>query len=312
MVSERQSALERIVALAESHGIAADEIAQHMTMAKTPVRQGGIVKALLAYTGGTFIFAGLGLLGSMIWPDIGPLQRVVITLGPGMVAFVLGMVAHRDTRFAKAVTPLFLVAAFLQPTGLFVFLDEFVPKAGEPELAALIVFGVLALQQGMAFAQLGRSSLLFLTLIFWLAFIATSMVWLDVDGDVTSITVGLSALFLGHFAAMRGHHAITPFWYFIGGGCLLGGVFAAVQVGPAEIAYLGVNGFLVYLSIRLASRAMLVVAVLGLIGYLSYFTYQYFANVIGWPVALIVMGLVMIGVSAYAFKLGRGMGGAGR
>ncbi|MEE8084940.1 MAG: hypothetical protein V3T46_06960, partial [Alphaproteobacteria bacterium] len=59
-------------------------------------------------------------------------------------------------------------------------------------------------------------------------------------------------------------------------------------------------------------RAMLVVAVFGLIGYLSYFTYQYFANVIGWPVALIVMGLVMIGVSAYAFKLGRGMGGVGR
>ncbi|MCH8918402.1 MAG: DUF2157 domain-containing protein [Alphaproteobacteria bacterium] len=312
MTTERESALERIVALAESHGIAADEIAQHMAVAQTPERQGGIVKALLAYTGSIFIFAGLGLLGSMVWPDIGPLQRVVITLGPGMVAFVLGILAHRESRFAKAVTPLFLVAAFMQPAGLFVFLDEFVPRAGEPELAALIVFAILALQQGIAFAQLRQPSLLFLTMIFWFAFIGTTMVWLDVDGDVNSITVGLSALFLSHFAALRGNHAITPFWYFIGGGFLLGGVFAAVEGGPAEIAYLGVNGFLVYLSIRLASRAMLVISVFGLIGYLSYFTYEYFANIIGWPIAMIVMGLVMIGVSAYAFKLGQGMDAARR
>ena len=312
MTTERESALERIVALAESHGIAADEIAQHMAVAQTPERQGGIVKALLAYTGSIFIFAGLGLLGSMVWPDIGPLQRVVITLGPGMVAFVLGILAHRESRFAKAVTPLFLVAAFMQPAGLFVFLDEFVPRAGEPELAALIVFAILALQQGIAFAQLRQPSLLFLTMIFWFAFIGTTMVWLDVDGDVNSITVGLSALFLSHFAALRGNHAITPFWYFIGGGFLLGGVFAAVEGGPAEIAYLGVNGFLVYLSIRLASQAMLVISVFGLIGYLSYFTYEYFANIIGWPIAMIVMGLVMIGVSAYAFKLGQGMDAARR
>jgi hypothetical protein len=307
MASERETALLRIVALAEQHNIATDEIAARMVAPKSPERQGGIVKALLGYTGGTFIFAGLGLLVSMIWPDIGPVQRVVVTLGPGIVAFVLGILAHRDLRFAKGATPLFLIAAFLQPTGLFVFLDEFVPKTGNPELAALVVFGVLALQQCMAFLQLGRASLLFLTLLFWLAFIGTTMVWLEVDEDVTAITLGLSTLFLSHFAAMRGYFAITPFWYFIGGGFLLGGVFSAVQGGPAEIIYLGVNGFLVYLSIRLASRAMLVVSVFGLVGYLSYFTYEYFADVIGWPVAMIVMGMVMIGLSAYAIKVGQGI-----
>ena len=310
MASERESALDRIVSLAEQHGIAADEIAARMAVPQTPARQGGIVKTLLGYTGGTFVFAGLGLLVSMIWPDIGSLQRVIIMLGPGVVAFVLGIQCHKDARFAKAATPLFLVAAFMQPSGLFVFLDEFVPKTGDPELAALMVFGVLALQQGMTFLQFGRASLLFLTLIFWLAFIGTALAWLEVDGDFIAITVGLSALFLTHSAAMRGYHAITPFWYFMGAGFVLGGVFAAVEGGPMEIAYLGVNGFLVFLSIRLASRALLVVSVVGLISYLSYFTYEYFADAIGWPVAMIFMGMVMIGLSAYAFKLGQGIGGA--
>ena len=305
MVSDRQAALERIVALAEQHGIAADEIAAQMALPRTPERQGGVVKALLGYTGGTFVFAGLGLLTSMIWPDIGSLQRVVITLGSGVVAFALGIFAHRDPRFTKAVTPLFIVAAFLQPTGLFVFLEEYVPQTGDPELAALTAFGVLALQQGLVFCQLKRASLLFFTLSFWVMFVGTAMSWLDIDEKFIAITVGLSALFLSYYAAQRGYHAITPFWYFIGGVILLGGVFGLVQGEPTEMIYLGVNGFLVYLSIRLASRAMLVCAVFSLIGYLSYFTYKYFADVTGWPVAMIVMGLAMIGLSAYAFRLGR-------
>lgn len=312
MASEREIAIEHIVALAEQHGIAADEIATRMATIKTPTRQGGIVKTLLGYTGGTFVFAGLVLLVSMIWPDIGAVQRVIVTLGPGIAAFALGFLCHQDARFAKAATPLFLVAAFMQPTGIFVFLDEFVPKTGDPELAVLIVFGVLTAQQGIAFLQLRRAGLLFLTLVFWTAFLGTALAWLDVDPDFIAITLGLSVMLLTHWAARRGHHAITPFWYFVGGGCLLGGTFAMVEGGPLEVIYLGVNGFLVFLSIGLASRALLVVSVVGLIAYLSYFTYEYFANVIGWPVAMIVMGMVMIGLSAYAVKLGRSIGGAAR
>jgi hypothetical protein len=309
MASERESALAQIVSLAEEHGIAADEIVKHMAVTKSPGRQGSVVKTLLGYTGGTFVFAGIGLLVSMIWDDIGAGQRVVITLGSGIVAFAIGMLCHRDARYEKAVTPLFLVAAAMQPTGLFVFLDEFVPKTGDPALAALIVFGAIAVQQALAFSQLGRASLLFITLIFWLAFLGTSLEWLDVEGNYIAIIVGLSALFLTHWAGLRGYHVVTPFWYFIGGGIFLGGTFAAVEGGPLEIAYLGINGFFVFLSIRLASRSLLFVSVAGLIGYLSYFTYEYFADAIGWPIALIVMGLIMIGVSAYALRLGRSIGG---
>lgn len=309
MASERETALAQIVSLADKHGIAADEIVKHMAVVKTSARQGSVVKTLLGYTGGAFVFVGIALLVSMIWEDIGGGQRVVITLGTGIVAFVIAMLCHRDQRYEKAVTPLFLIAAAVQPTGLFVFLDEFVPKTGEPILAALIVFATVTIQQGLAFLQLRRAGLLFLTLIFWLAFLATALDWLDVDEKYIAIIVGLSALFLTDWANWRGYHAITPFWYFLSGAIFLGGVFAVVEGGPLEIVYLGINGFFVFLSIRLASRSLLFVSVAGLICYLSYFTYEYFADVIGWPIALIVMGLIMIGVSAYALRLGRSIGG---
>ena len=305
MASERETALAQILSLADRHGIAADEITKHMAAGKVPSRQRGIVKTLLGYMGGTFVFAGIGLLVSMIWDDIGGGQRVVITLGTGIVAFAIAMLCQKDPRYEKAVTPLFLVAALMQPTGLFVFLDEFVPKTGDPALAALIVFSVVALQQGLAFLQFGRASLLFLTLTFWLAFLGTTLDWLSVEEEYIALLVGLSLLFLTYWANLRGYHSITPFWYFVSGGMFLGGIFAVVEGEMLEIVYLGFNGFFVFLSIRLASRSLLFVSVVGLIGYLSYFTYEHFANVIGWPIALIFMGLIMIGGSAFALRLGR-------
>jgi hypothetical protein len=50
---------------------------------------------------------------------------------------------------------------------------------------------------------------------------------------------------------------------------------------------------------------MLVMAVLQSLGYLSYFTEEYFQNVAGWPLALMLAGGIMIGISGYAVKLGQ-------
>jgi hypothetical protein len=66
---------------------------------------------------------------------------------------------------------------------------------------------------------------------------------------------------------------------------------------------------MVYLSIRVSSRTLLTVSVVSLLSYLCEFTYKYFANTTAWPLAMIVMGLVMIGLSSYAIKLGQRISG---
>ena len=40
-----------------------------------------------------------------------------------------------------------------------------------------------------------------------------------------------------------------------------------------------------------------------MIGYLGYFTAEYFFDLVAWPIAVIMMGFVMIGLSRYAVKL---------
>lgn len=62
---------------------------------------------------------------------------------------------------------------------------------------------------------------------------------------------------------------------------------------------------MVIASVMVKSRALLIVSTISLLGYLGYFTNEYFADVTGWPLALMCMGILMIVISAYAVKLGK-------
>lgn len=312
MTEARNYALSEIVRLATEHDISVEEIAGRLAHTPTPAREKGLVGRLFNYIGGIFVFSGICVLANMIWGDIGSLQRVVITFGAGLTAFVLAMATLRDARFTKAATPLFLVSALLQPTGMFVFLNEYVPEGGQPILAAMLVFAVLTIQHALAFFSTQRTSLLFLTLLFWNFFIGTAMDYFDIDEEIIGVAMGISMLTLSWRIGKTAHRSITPFWHFIGGATLLTSWWALFEGTWFDVSFLGLNAFLIYLSIAASSRTLLFVSVMGLLSYLAYFADEYFADVVGWPICLIVLGLVMMGLSAYAVKLGRKIGEQGR
>lgn len=312
MTAARQAALSEIVRLAREHHIDADEIAANLTHAPAPERQKGLVGRLFNYIGGIFVFAGICVLVSMIWDDIGSAQRVIVTFGTGLCAFILGMTALKDPRFEKAATPLFLVSALLQPTGIFVFLKEYLPETGDPLLAATLVFAVMTAQQGLAFLQTRRTSLLFLAMAFWNFFLGTAMAWLDMSENWMFIMLGFAMLSVTWGIGRTPHRAITPFWYLIGGVMLLSAWWEQFEGTILDLSFLGVSAFLVYLAIAAGSRSLLFISVLGLLGYLGYFAEEYFADVVGWPICLIVLGFAMMGLSAYALKLGQKIAARGR
>ena len=307
--SGRDKAINTIVELAQRYDITADEIDAQLSLNKSPTRNKGIVARLFNYLGGIFIFSGIAILINLLWDDISSAQRVIITFGTGLTAFIIGIVAIKDSRFEKAATPLFLVSALLLPTGLFVFLDEYMPDRGDPVTAAILVFGTLAAQYAIVFYTLRRTSLLFIALIFWNGFIATVLEKMDIEGELVGIVLGISMLSLTYAIGKTKHRSIVPFWYFIGAATLLTSYWAEFEGSVLDVSYLGLNAFLVYLSIVVASRTLLFVSVLGLFFYMGYFASEYFADVIGWPLSLIVLGLAMMGLSAYAVKLGKRMGG---
>jgi hypothetical protein len=47
------------------------------------------------------------------------------------------------------------------------------------------------------------------------------------------------------------------------------------------------------------------VATAGILAYTAWFTGEHFAESVGWPIALIIFGLLLIGLSALALRIDR-------
>jgi hypothetical protein len=302
----REAALRRIAELASSHGLSLDDIAAALAGpdAAVAARRPAVLTRLFAYVGGVFVFAGIGIFIAMQWGDMTPAARVVVTLGSGVAAFGMALAAIKDARFAGAVTPLFLIAAILEPVGLFVALDEY--GAGDNwRHASLVVNGAMLAQQALVFVALRRTALLFGAMAFGAAFVATLLDVVGVDEDLTVATVGASLLFLTVGVQRTPHAPITPLWYLVSSGLLLWGLFELLRGTVVEPLYLGVACGLVYLSTHVRSRSVLIAATVAMLGYIGYFTGRHFVDTVGWPLALIAFGLAMLGLSAAAVAINR-------
>ncbi|MFZ5913151.1 MAG: DUF2157 domain-containing protein [Pseudomonadota bacterium] len=304
MGDEREQALSQIIALASAHDITLEEIAARRRLTGAPGGSGKWLMRVLGYTGGALIFGGLVMLMGMIWDDLNSPARVAITYGSGLTAFLLGLAILRDERLAGVHAPLFLMSALLLPAGMFIFLKEY-GSGGDPQLAAMLVFGILAAQFLGAFLPFRRTILLFFGVLFWNAVAGILMEMAEVPGEFMGIALGISIMATAWRIDTTPHCVISPFLYCLGSLGLLWSVFDLVEHTPIDTLFLFFSAGMMYLSVRMHSRALLIISTGALLGFLGYYTEEYFTDVTGWPVALMIMGLMLLGVSAWAIKLDR-------
>jgi hypothetical protein len=303
--SDRREALERIAELARAHGITANEIAARL--GASPGGAERLVRRIFAYLGAIFVLAGAVAAVNLFWDDLGSAARVAWTLGPGLAATLLALAATRQPRFEAAATPLFLVAALLQTSGLFVFLDEYA-AGGDAALGATAVFGVMALQSLLLFVAARRTGLAFLSVLFGFACAGAAMAWLDVDGGLSALVLGVAGLLVTWRIDATPYRAFTPLAFFAFGTCVAAGAFELLEGAfPVDFVLVGVAGALVHGGVLARSRSLLATGVLAMLAYLGYFTGEYFADMLSWPIALVAMGLLMLVLSSYAVRLGRGL-----
>jgi hypothetical protein len=251
-----------------------------------------VLVRVLGILGGSFVFAGVCAFIALQWDAMNSASRVIVTLGPGIVALVLGVLAARDPRLDRATIPLLLAAAILQPTGMLVAFEEF-GTGGDWRLASLTVSAVMAIQFGTLFGSLRRSTTLLIAVLFAAMFWWTAFDLLDWDDAAVGLVLGAMLLLAAVGAAKIGHADITPLIYFFGAVMFLYGFFDVVEDSAVD------------LSVILHSRTLLVVATLAILAYTGYFTSEHFADSIGWPLSLIAFGLFMIGLSAMAVRIDR-------
>lgn len=303
-MSHKDDALQEIILLARHNNISLDEI--NKALADTEVlaakESSSVLTKLFGYLGGIFVVAGIGVFISMFWDDFGSVARIIVTLGVGLVSFYMGVVCLGEKKYERAATSLFLISSLLQPAGIFVMLDEF-STGGDPRYGVLYMAAFMLIQQGFTFRAKQRTVLAFGSILFGCNFFVTLFDLWDMDNNLIGMVIGASLMCIAYALNQSRHTAISPFWYLIGSATLLWSVFDAVKDTPLELAYLGLSGFLIFLSTTVRSRTLLTVSTLSMLGYIGYFTAEHFANNIGWPVALVIIGIALIGLSSLAVKL---------
>jgi hypothetical protein len=298
--------LGEIVDIARQHKISAAEISAALSETGTGENTGGsnIIRRLLAYIGGIFVFAGVVVYIGMFWEEMNSAARIIITLGSGAVALVLAMLMLRQNELTKAATPLFLVAGWLQPTGMLVAFDE-LGSGGDPQHALLAATLAMLAQNVLLLPRYPRSVLVFLAVAFGVMSCWNLFDILDMDEELNLLITGASLMLVSYGIDKTRHTVITPFWYFLGSASFLWASFDLLEDTPVHLLYLGITAFMIYVSTLAQSRTLLFCSTLAMMGYLGYFTGQYFVDSIGWPIALVVMGLVMIGLSNLALRINR-------
>lgn len=302
-MSSRDNALQQIAEIAGRHHLQADEIiaALDRTPRNTEAEHSSSVLArILAYLGGVLVLAGIAMFISMQWEIFNAAVRVLVTLGTGFAIYLFALITMEDGRFAGVTTPLFLIAALLQPVGIVVMLNEY-GSGEDPAHGLLFMCVVMLVQQMLTFIAKRRTVLLFTSLFFAAAGFGTLGDILAIDFEIIALVLGIGLILVSYAIDKTVHEAIAGFWYLSGSIFFLFGAFDVLEDSRLEIIYFGIAAGLMYLATVVRSRSLLITSVVALMGFTGYFFRDSLTNAFG----LIVMGFLLIALSAVAMSLNR-------
>ena len=160
---------------------------------------------------------------------------------------------------------------------------------------------VMLVQQFFTFLAKKRTVLLFTSLFFGAAGFGTLCEILDIDYEIIALALGIALTSISYAIDKTAHRAITPFWYFAGSVFFLYGAFDVLEGSAIEILYFGVAAGFMYLATVVRSRTLLFSSVIALMAFTGYFFRDSLANAFG----LILMGFLLIVLSAVAMSLNR-------
>jgi hypothetical protein len=302
----KSQAIEQILQIARQHDLTAADIEDAFGKSGQPGDEPStsLLGRILGYLGGTFIFAGLGVFIALNWDTMNSAARIIITLGSGIAVFIMALVASGDERYVRVRTPLYLIAATLQPVGILVAIDE-LSAGGDWHYAVLLTAAIMGIQQGMVFWQKRDTALLFTSLAFVLWFSGVALDLLNVHDDLISLVLGAATVSFCIGLESTPHKVMNPFWYLLGSVGFFAGLFELIESSAVEIAFLAVACGGVFLSTWVRSRTLLFTSTAAILAYIGYFTAEHFRDSLGWPLVLILLGLIFIALSAVAMRINK-------
>ncbi len=128
---------------------------------------------------------------------------------------------------------------------------------------------------------------------------ATSASW-------AGLIVGM-CLLLTAYGLQQGqrHPRLAALGYLVGSIMAYAALFDLVHDKPIELLYLAAAASMLYVCVALQSRPLLFTTVVAMLGFIGFYGAKHFANSLGWPVTLVLMGVAFLGVGTLAIRVKR-------
>lgn len=275
-----------------------------------------VVAAILYYIGGAIVFLGISILILQNWHALGFDTKVLATLGSGIAAYFVGLLFSKNKSTETVDSAFYLISALITPMGLWIVFDN----AGFDASS----YGTQSLISGIMLGTYLLSLLVFRKNIFtlfsilfgtWLFFSFTSYMigggayfenWKFYEYRV--LVVGITYMLLGYAFSKNECVSLSDFLYGFGIISFLGAALTLGSWKPNqnvfwELIYPGLVFGALFLSVQIKSAAFLAFGTLFLMAYILKITFEYFSSGLGWPLALVIAGLAMIGVGYMSISL---------
>jgi len=216
----------------------------------------------------------------------------------GMMALQLGVLFGKYRLTVLAFTSLFFVYGFIH-----VGLD----MLGVPITYIAIVLGASLFLVGTALEKTSHRVLVEPALLIGTCWLNSGL--FDLIADFTaanwaSLIIGVSVMLTAYGLQKAARYPrLSGLGYFIGSIMAYSGLFDLVQHTSIELLYLAVTASVLYGCVVLQSRALLLTTVIAMLGFIGYYSAEHFANSLGWPVTLILMGVAFLAVGTLAIKV---------
>jgi hypothetical protein len=300
---------EEVLATLPGEGVVQMEVQkQHLTLSE-----------IMYYIGGGIVFLGICVLAYQNWDSFSSFVRILVTLGSFIAAYVVGALLYRYENLKKISQAFFLIAGCLAPLAFNVVFKESGMDTSADSLQVLIYLISTTVFLGSLWFY-RQTILLFFGILFAtglfhflinmmvgqsLLYESTTKIW-----EYRFLVEGLTWMFVGYYLKTTSFKAITGTLYGFGVLAFLGSAMALGGWDPNQNAFweliypLLVFG-VIFLSVYVKSKGFLVFGSLFLIGYILKLTGEYFSSGLGWPFALVLAGLAIMGVGYWAVKLNK-------
>ncbi|MDH3644763.1 MAG: DUF2157 domain-containing protein [Gammaproteobacteria bacterium] len=302
---EREAALAEIGRIAEANNLTSADILA--AVEGKPARAepgGGVLARVMGYIGGIFLFAGVATFIAVNWDSFGSFARVLVTLGVGFSVFIAAVLVERDGRWPLMAAPGYLTADVLQPTGMLVAFDEY-GSGGDWRIAVAITSLAIMAQALAALTVAGSAVLVFAAVFFGMSLAVTLFDIAQIDETLYVLVTGTSLVLVALGIDVDRYRWNVGAWASAGSIMFFVALFDLVEGNALEFLFPLLTAIGVYVSVQTRTRAILAISVLAFLLYISYFTAEHFSDSLGWPLVLMLIGVVFVGVGYLALRFNR-------